>query len=275
MIEINLIPDVKRELIRAQIQRNAIVSIAIIVAIGAGVIVVLMALYVYGAQAYMMKKANDDITSQYNKLTSVQDLDKMLTIQNQLKTVSSLNDKKYVNSRLYDILNVIVPSSPHSIMLSSVSVGASSDSSGDSADASGGDGIPIQIEGQAAGSYASLEVFEKTIAAAVIEYKPNDGYESKGDLSCGSKELECRYLTAGGGDRSAAITVSEMSFGENQEGAKTLFFKLSFTVAPEALSNQVSNVRIKIGKDGNVTDSYLGVPRAIFEARPSAKEEGK
>jgi hypothetical protein len=63
-----------------------------------------------------------------------------------------------------------------------------------------------------------------------------------------------------------------MSFGEDQSGAKTLFFKLSFTVVPEALSNQVSNVRIKIGQDGNVTDSYLGVPRAIFEGRPVTKE---
>jgi hypothetical protein len=194
----------------------------------------------------------------------------MLTIQNQLGTASLLNQKKNVTSRLYDMLNVVVPDAPHDVKISSVSVGASSDG-GDEA-TSEAEGIPVTIEGQTVGSYASLEVFEKTIAAAVIEYKPDEGFESKGDLDCGSKDLECRYLIVGGGDRSIGVAVSEMSFGEDQSGAKTLFFKLSFTVVPEALSNQVSNVRIKIGQDGNVTDSYLGVPRAIFEGRPVTKE---
>lgn len=279
MIEINLIPDVKRELLRAQTQRNMVVSLAIVGAIIAAGIVILIALYVYGAQALIMRNANNKIDEQYASLSSVEDLDKMLTIQNQLNAVSSLNKNKRVSSRLYDVLNVTVPRAPHNIKLSSMAIEpaggeeevAEEDASADEGQA---DGPTVVIEGQASGGYASLEVFEKMIAAAVVEYKPVEGFESKGDLNCGSADLECKHMATGGGDRSQAVAVSEMSFGEDQEGAKTLYFKLSFTVAPEVFSNQVTDVRFKIGQDGNVTDSHLGVPRAIFEGRP-APEEGE
>lgn len=76
----------------------------------------------------------------------------------------------------------------------------------------------------------------------------------------------------GGGDRAQAIQVSEMSFGEDQDGNKTLRFVLSFTVVPELLSNVATDVTVKIGVNGNVTDSYINAPRAIFRDR--AEDEG-
>ena len=274
MIEVNLIPDVKRELIRAQIQRNAVISIAIIAAIAAGVVAILVAAYVYGAQALMMRSANKLIDEQYSTLSEVPDLDKMLTIQNQLGTVSSLDKDKYMTSRIYGLLNITAPKSPHKVTISSVAIepSASEEENEDETASDEGTGPTITIEGQARGGYASLEVFEKMIASTVLEYQPLEGYESTGELSCGNEDLECRYVAVGGGDRSEAIVIEEMSYGEDQEGVKTLYFKLSFVAAPEVLSNQVTNVRMKIGKDGDVTDSYLGVPRSIFEERPVSGE---
>lgn len=276
MIEINLIPDVKQELLRAQTQRNVVISGSIILAIGAGVIVVLAALYVFGAQALMMSSANSTIDTEYKKLTSVEDLDKLLTIQNQLKTVSTLNANKRAGSRVYNMLNVIVPTDPHNIKISSVSVepaGTGDDTgSGDTSSVADG-GATITIEGQTAGSYASLEVFEKTIAAAVIEYKLADGVEGTGTLNCGDSSKQCRHLAVGDGGRSKAINVTEMNFGEDQDGTRTLRFKLSFVVVPELLSSTASDVAIKIGENGNVTDSYLGVPRAIFGDRSNNEED--
>ncbi len=271
MIELNLIPDVKRELLKAQRQRNAVISIAIMAAIAAGAVVVLMWLYVYPTQTLWMNTENKAITEQYTKLSSIEDLDKMLTIQNQLGAVSSLNNGKNITSRLYDVLNVIVPTDPHKITISSVTAelsdsnATSSTASGDSASAASG--VIVTIEGQTTGSYSSLEVFEKMIAAAVIEYKPVEGFDDKGTMNCGTKGYECKYLVEGGGDRSTAVTENETSYGDTQDGSKALYFSISFTLAPEVLSNQVTDVRLKIGQNGNVTDSYLGVPRAIFEPR--------
>lgn len=269
MIEINLVPDVKRELLRAQTQRNFVISIAIIAAIAAGAVAVLVAAYVYGAQVLMMRTANSAIDREFATLSSVEDLDKMLTIQNQLNTVSSLNQNKRMTSRLYDMLNVIVPEDPHNVRISSMIVepaGAEDDGEEVNGEAT------VTLEGQTTGSYASLEVFEKMIAAAVIEYRVAEGGEETGELNCGDATRQCRHLAVGSGDRSTAIQVSEMSFGEDQSGARTLYFKLSFAIVPELLSNNVSDVRLKIGQNGNVTDSSLGIPRAIFEDRPA--EEG-
>lgn len=275
MIEINLVPDVKQELLRAQKQRNIVISVAIILAIGAGAIVIVAAAYVFGAQKLMMDSANKTIDEQYNQLTQVEDLDKMLTIQNQLKQITVLNANKNAGSRLYGMLNVIIPSAPHEVTVSSVLVEPSGTTATGTQEggASAGEGTTITIEGQTVGSYASLEVFEKTIAAAVIEYKAEEGAANTGDLNCGNPLKQCRRLAVGGGDRSQAIRVSEMSFGEDQDGNKTLRFKLSFTAVPELLSNKVSDIAMKIGVNGNVTDSYINAPRAIFKDRASDKEE--
>ena len=87
MIEINLIPDVKQELLRAQAQRNIVISASIVLAIAAGAVVVLVALYVFGGQKLLMDNANKKIDKEYATLSSVEDLDRLLTIQNQLKKV--------------------------------------------------------------------------------------------------------------------------------------------------------------------------------------------
>ena len=272
MIEINLIPDVKQELLRAQAQRNIVISASIVLAIAAVVIVILVASYVFGAQKFMMDSANKTIDKEYATLSSVEDLDRLLTIQNQLDKVSQLNANKNVGSRLYGMLNVIVPSDPHNITISSVSVdpiGAGDEA--DDAAAGSSQGAKVTIEGQTVGSYATLEVFEKTIAAAVIEYNlPDD--QKTGDLSCGDSKKQCRRLAEGDGDRALAVHITETSFGEDQDGNKTLRFVLNFTVVPEFLSNVATDVTVKIGANGNVTDSYLNTPRAIFRDR--ADDEG-
>lgn len=279
MIEINLLPDVKQELIRAQIQRNLIISVSILSAIVAGALVVLIASYVYGAQTLMMRTANGNIDAEYSQLTSVEDLDKMLTIQNQLNTVSSLDQKKYITSRLYDMLNVVVPESPNNVTISSMNVEMplTDDGSGaapaEDETAVSGEGAVVTIEGQTADGYAGLEVFEKMIASAVIEYSPDEDSGLTGDFNCGNESSQCKWLAVGGGDRATAVQVKEMSFSEDQTGERKLFFQLSFTVVPELLSNSVNDLGIKIGKDGNVTDSNLGIPRAIFEDRPALEED--
>lgn len=271
MIQINLIPDVKQELLRAQAQRNIVISVSIVLAIAAGIIVVLVASFVFGAQQFTMSQTNKAIDEQYKKLSEVEDLNRLLTIQNQLKKVSELNENKNVASRLYGMLNVIVPTdSQHAVTISSITVDPTPAEDSDSSSTT--EGTRVTLEGQATGSYASLEVFEKTIAAAVIEYNLPEGTEPTGTLSCGNVKKQCRYLAEGGGDRSQAIQISEMSFGEDQDGNKTLRFVLSFTTVPELLSNIATNVSIKIGANGNVTDSYINAPRAIFRDR--AEDEG-
>ena len=79
MIQINLIPDVKQEFIRAQKMRNAVITFAILIC---GVAMALLAVLgiVYGGQAVRESLARTEINKQYKELQSVENIDDVLTI---------------------------------------------------------------------------------------------------------------------------------------------------------------------------------------------------
>jgi DNA-binding helix-hairpin-helix protein with protein kinase domain len=112
MIQINLIPDVKREFIHAQKMRRATISISILVGIAAVGIIIALAL-VLGSQAIYQATLSSSIDSEYKKLSGTENINTALTIQNQLQTVSSLNGKKSIDSRLLDVLAAINPAAPN------------------------------------------------------------------------------------------------------------------------------------------------------------------
>ena len=83
MIEINLIPDVKREYLHAQRMRNGVISLSILVSIIAGAAVALLVVYV-GTQSAREWLTDNEIKDQYGKISSVKDANQIVTIQNQL-----------------------------------------------------------------------------------------------------------------------------------------------------------------------------------------------
>lgn len=236
MIEINLMPDVKQELLKAQRVRSAVISIGITIGVIAASVVVLLAVYVFGAQWGFDNLAQGDIDKKGKQLSEVEDLSKMLTIQNQLQQVSSLNSSKHVTSRIFDTLGVV----PTGIKLSSVIV-----------DTTDGTQL-VTIEGQAAGSYAATELYQKTLANIDIKYK-----DLAADGSVGTEEKTVPLASN--------IEISDLSYGEDSNGNMVLRFKLTFMYAKELLSNSVTDVKLDVSRTGNVTDSYLNIPKSLFQ----------
>jgi len=232
MIEINLVPDVKQEYIRAQKVRSQVIAGAIIVGIISIGVVALLAFYIFVVQAGRNFLADQSIKSSSEKYLNTTDLSKTLTIQNQLTKISTLNDNKKVDSRMFDLLNAIIPPAPNDIQVSDLTIDS--------------DTSTITINGQAANSYAALEVFKKTIAGAKVKYN-----------SDGSSETQNKTLASD-------ISTTNTTYGEDSSGKKVLKFTLSFVYAPELFSPQSKNVSIVITASGNATDSYLGVPKSIW-----------
>lgn len=110
MIEFNLLPDVKMEYLKAQEDKRKFVSTSIIVASAAVIIFVVLFLIVNVVQRQQINKLTNEIKQSEATLKSTQDIDKILTIQNQLASLPSLHDKKYVAARLPQYLKQIVPS---------------------------------------------------------------------------------------------------------------------------------------------------------------------
>ena len=236
MIEINLIPDVKQELLKAERSRAMVISGAIITCIVAGGIVALLAVYVYGFQGARNLFADNAIKSGSEELAKVEDLSKMLTVQNQIKQINELDKTKTVDSRLFDVLSAVIPPAPNEVSISLLTLNTE-------------DSV-IQLEGQTK-AYDSMEVFKKTIDSSIIVYT-EDGEERQVKLA-------------------TDINTSDITYGEDSDGQKVLNFSLSFKYPEELFSGSIPAVTIKLKVNGNVTDSYIGIPKSIFKER--AKDE--
>jgi Tfp pilus assembly protein PilN len=235
MIEINLVPDVKQELLRAQKVRNAVISLSVVVSIVVVGIVVLLAVWIFLVQGVRGFTLDKTIEDRSKKLANVEDIENTLTIQNQLAKLQTMHDDKNIQSRVFDLLQVVNPPAPNDVRVTSLEVDASEKT--------------VTIQAQANGGFAALEVFKKTLAATTIKYT-EDGEEQTAPLT-------------------DSISNSERSFGEDTNGAKVLRFTLSFTYPEQLFSNKVTGVTMQAPTKSNVTDSYLGVPQSLFVQKAS------
>jgi len=109
MLQFNLLPDVKLDFIKARRTKNMVLAIASIAAVVSLVVLVLLVLVVDVLQKKHLSDVNKDIKSYTSQLQGTKDLTKILTIQNQLKSLPVLDSQKPVTSRLFGYLGQIVP----------------------------------------------------------------------------------------------------------------------------------------------------------------------
>jgi hypothetical protein len=233
VIEINLIPDVKQEYIRAKRVRTLVVSGAIIVGIASVGIVVLMAVYLFGIQALRSTLADNAITEKSNKLKEVPDLANMLTVQNQLAHVTTLHDEKNIDSRLFELLTVINPAKPNQVVYSSVRVDS--------------ENKLIHIDGQAANGFVAADVFKKTILATTFSFGQDN-------------ETKTEPVTQN-------VSISNMSYGEDSTGAKVLRFSIDFEYNEALFARNSKDAIIDRPDRQNATDSFKHLPESLFGSR--------
>lgn len=109
MIQFNLLPDVKIQYIKAKKMRRTIIGGSVIVG---GVSVVILVLLFIGVSVVQKNKLNNlskQIDTKVGQLQSTEDLNKLLTVQNQLNSVSQLHDTKVVASRLPKFIAQFTP----------------------------------------------------------------------------------------------------------------------------------------------------------------------
>lgn len=243
MIQINLVPDVKQEMLHAQRMRNVAISLSIVIGLVAVAVVVALAL-ILGGQVAVQKIEEGQITTGYNKLSSVEDLDSALTIQNQLGTISSQNDKRTIDSRLLDVLAAINPPAPNDVKLSKVTLDPTQNT--------------VTLEGSAVGGYPATDVFRKTILNTKVAAKQQ-----------GNDNAEEMPLTSN-------VTLQDTSYGEDATGAKVVRFTIIFTYPDGLLDNRMSDVKISTPSARvDVTDSKTLIPDSMFSQAATDLKEDK
>ncbi|TWP18126.1 hypothetical protein EUA68_00205 [TM7 phylum sp. oral taxon 352] len=241
MIEINLLPNVKRELLKTRAMRNRVISISFLVG-GASIAAVVVLALILGSQIAAEAVQNGVIKDRNDKLMAVEDLNKVVTIQHQLTKINEQHSGKKLNSRIFDVVTAVNPVAPNNVSFSDIKVNPGSKT--------------ITLEGSAVNGYSALETLKKTILNTKVQ--TTDGDKSS-EVSL-TKEIKD----------------GDTSFGENSEGKKVLQFSFSFEYAEELLAsanNGTVSVLTPTGKV-DVTDSRQGIPDSLFKSN-SKKQEKK
>ena len=241
MIEINLLPNVKRELLKTRAMRNRVISISFLVG-GASIAAVVVLALILGSQIAAEAVQNGVIKDRNDKLMAVEDLNKVVTIQHQLTKINEQHSGKKINSRIFDVVTAVNPVAPNNVSFSDIKVNPGSKT--------------ITLEGSAVNGYSALETLKKTILNTKVQ--TTDGDKSS-EVSL-TKEIKD----------------GDTSFGENSEGKKVLQFSFSFEYAEELLvpaNNGTVSVLTPTGKV-DVTDSRQGIPDSLFKSN-SKKQEKK
>lgn len=241
MIEINLLPNVKRELLKTRAMRNRVISISFLVG-GASIAAVVVLALILGSQIAAEAVQNGVIKDRNDKLMAVEDLNKVVTIQHQLTKINEQHSGKKINSRIFDVVTAVNPVAPNNVSFSDIKVNPESKT--------------ITLEGSAVNGYSALETLKKTILNTKVQ--TTDGDKSS-EVSL-TKEIKD----------------GDTSFGENSEGKKVLQFSFSFEYAEELLApanNGTVSILTPTGKV-DVTDSRQGIPDSLFKSN-SKKQEKK
>lgn len=219
MIQLNLLPDLKRQFIEAQRARNRVISICIIVVIAVVGLTGLAAFYVYGVQNIQISLANSDIASKTKKLNDVSDINKYLTLQNQLSSLDTLHQNKNVYSRILDFLPTLNPSQPNSITLTSLQVFDTDKS--------------ITFNGTAP-SFQAVTTFQQALTNAQASYVPAGATDPTTEPLFDTVTLQSSGLGLVGGQ-------SVVSFG------------IKVTFKPELLISSSSKLKVSVPNIANTS----------------------
>lgn len=231
MIQINLLPDIKQEFVRAKRLRDTVISISVLVGFGSIGLVVIM-LVLLGVQMGREAIVDGNIQTEYAKLQEVEDLNELVTLREQLNNIGDQHANKTVTSRLFRVLEAVNPvDSKSNVQFSSIQLAP-------------GDNT-LSVEGSTANGYRAVEAMAKTAMSAKLVYESGDG------------DLVTEAL-------SSAVEVSETSLREDA-GAAIVSFRVTITVNPMLFSNQLLlRTIVSTDKEIDVTDSRIGIPESMF-----------
>lgn len=161
--EINLVPDVKGEMIKALKMRNFIFFLSIVVAAASVGVTLLVGLFMGGQQLALTSKQTT-IDNLSDKLNSYSDLDDFLTIKDQLGNIATLTNNKKVLSRTFNILSTLIPTGADTITISALSVNLSGEAPTFTFDAQANAGKEPFID------YNVLDAFKKSMKYMRYDY---------------------------------------------------------------------------------------------------------
>lgn len=242
MIQINLLPDIKKEFIRAQKARNDIISICIFIIIGCVALLGLLFFYINAVQRGQDWLVSKSISDTHKDLKKVDELEKYLTVQSQLSALPSLHEQKSIYSRMFAYLPVLNPAPPNNVGIGKLYIDESNTS--------------VTLTGSAT-NFPAVNVFKNSLENASLTYKQSAG--QAGDSEEVKEKLFSEVLT------------SEVGISQADTGGRVVRFTITMTYNPMAFSNTVTDAAAQVPVL-NATNSVQQSP-GLFSGNVEEKPE--
>jgi Tfp pilus assembly protein PilN len=225
MIQFNLLPDVKKEYIKTKRTKHLIITTS---ALSSAVVLVVLLLLFSFVQFSQKKSINDlskDISTEIAKVTSVEGIDEILTIQNQLESLPGVNQSKPEVSRIIDYLKIVTP---QGVFISSLDLNVANST--------------IELSGTAE-TLALINTYADTLKFATFK-----------TIDVGDENNEKQSLVDNN-DRTFSNVLTDLSRGSEKSS-----YTITLGYAPVIFDN-TKVVTIVVPKDTVTTRSVTGQPK--------------
>jgi Tfp pilus assembly protein PilN len=148
--QINLLPEVRQLKLKAKRQRRIVTAVSAIT-VGTSVLVVIVLVLVSQGQKVRIRQLTNDIQSSQSEISGTPDLAKMLTTQQNLKSLPGLYQQRILMTRFYDLLSRV---SPRDMALESLAIDGQN---------------VLKVEGRAR-NYALASKFAKALEASNLTF---------------------------------------------------------------------------------------------------------
>lgn len=279
MISINLLPDVKKDLLRVRRERNLVVTVSVIaVGVSVGILLVLGA--TLGGMTVAKMATESSIESNEKKIDDAiknDQLNRYLTIQNQLSQIDGLKGGQQIYSRLMGYLVALNPAAPNNATLQNVILSSSGTSS--SSSSSSADGITVTLEGSTA-DFASLNVYKNTLINAQISYEEESDDDADTDSSSNQDDGEgsgrnnvTENTEAIKENLFTSVEVTESNLSTDSRGS-TVSFTIVAVFNPRAFDSTIddSSIKIEIPRE-TTSDGDRNAPTTGNEGKSSDNNE--
>lgn len=110
-IQFNLLPDAKVAANKAQVLRRKVRNVALVAGGGSALLFIILLSTVYFIQQQELKSTAKQIQTDSQKLEGIANINKAVTVQNQLKALAGLHQSKHITSRIFTYLPQLTPAS--------------------------------------------------------------------------------------------------------------------------------------------------------------------
>lgn len=206
MIQINLLPDVKRDYLRAQQTKHMVMVVAVLVTLAAAGLSILLLAYVQVVQPRHLKNVQSDIDTGISELKNTEDAVKIVTTQGVLEQIPKLQDKKLITSELFGYLNSFTP---RDVSYSEVSLNLETNT--------------ITLSGQTT-TLERANVLANNLKSAKFMYKTSDSEQTKTPFS--------------------NIVFTSLGKTSQNNGGKSVAFQIGFTIDPIMFAESTKEGRV-------------------------------